>query len=204
MVDYSILSGQILKITIVTVCISLSYLGSQISYCQDGNQTSPSIGTWKTHNNELVGFSFDYPSNWNVEEKENRFDSTAADAAVTGDGIRFSVRKAIDRPEDNPLRSSGLLATTKLIEQGASQSGNIIIEQADVKKYKIGGERAGSFLAKIDDGISTPRGMQTFMVFHDGDAYMMNFQAPTERFDSPETQNIMNKILQSFIFSNNG
>jgi hypothetical protein len=58
---------------------------------------------------------------------------------------------------------------------------------------------AGSFVTKVDNGIS-PHGVQTFVVIHRGNAYVLNFLDSTTTFDSPQTRNLMNKILQSFKF----
>lgn len=183
--------------------VLLSYLVPH-SYGQTDNETLSSVTEWKTYQNELVGFSFDYPSSWDLNEKPNRFDS-AADAEVSGNDMRFIVRKAIDRTEDNPLKTSALLTSTRSLQEGMSiDQGYTIIEPADVKKYTVGGERAGTFLVKHDDGISPAKASQIIMVFHNGDGYMLNFWTPTETFDNPETQNTITKILQSFKFSSSG
>ena len=55
----------------------------------------------------MLGISFVYPSDWDVEEKQNRFDS-GADVTVSGDDARFVFLKAIDIFEDDPLRPSGI------------------------------------------------------------------------------------------------
>ncbi len=203
MVNHAICE-HVSKATVVAVCIMFSYLVTQVSYGQGGNETSTSTGAWTTYKNDLHGFSFDYPSSWNVEEKENRFDS-AGDVSVSAGDIKFSATMAIDRPEDRPLKPSALLSSTRTMEEKIAGSGqNILIEPTDVEKYSVGGEKAGSFIVKHDDGTSPSTGIQNFLVFHNGDGYFLIFQAPTETFDSPETQNTLNKILQSFKFSNNG
>lgn len=165
------------------------------------NQTG--IGeNWTAYNSAVYGISFDYPSGWNLKEKENRFDSSA-DVAVHNNDIRFSASKVIDRPIDNPLKLSGLLESTRTIEDGVIQGGkDTSVEPTNVKKYKVGGERTGTFVTKHDDGISPPTGIQTFIIFHKGDGYMLIFRAPVQTFDSPETQSLMSRIIQSFEFVN--
>ena len=44
--------------------------------------------------------------------------------------------------------------------------------------------------------------MNIFTSLKNGDAYVLNFRDSTKTFDTPETQMIMNKILQSFKFLN--
>jgi hypothetical protein len=151
---------------------------------------------------DVFGISFDYPSTWNAAEKENRF-ASGADVSATDTDLEFTVSKVIDRSEDNPLKTSALSSNTRMIQEGIAKSGkDTIIEATDVKKYKVGGERAGTFVTKHDDGISPQTGVRNFIVVHDGDGYMLNFRAPTETFDYPETQNILNQLIQSFKFLN--
>lgn len=155
---------------------------------------------WTTYKSDVFGISFDYPSGWNIQEKENRFDS-GPDVSVSDYDTIFSASKTTDRPEDNPLKSSAISTSTRMLEERIAQGEkDTIIQATDVKKYKVGGERTGTFVTKHEDGVSSPIGMQTFIVFHNGDGYMLNFRAPAESFDNPETQDIMNGIIQSFRF----
>jgi hypothetical protein len=73
MVDHLILSGHVLKITLVTVCISLSYLGSQISYGQSEQQnfTAPKFG-----------ISMQYPADWAFVPEEEDFSPGIYDYSV--------------------------------------------------------------------------------------------------------------------------
>lgn len=145
-----------------------------------------------------MGISFDYPSGWDAKEKTNRFDS-GADLSVSDNNTKFFIIK-FDRPKDNPLSSSDLRENTELFANAVTKSENtVLVEGADVTKYKIGGEKAGSYVTRVDDGVS-PDGVQTFVIIHQGDAYTLNFADSIESFDSPETQSILNKILQSFKF----
>jgi hypothetical protein len=57
--NHLILSRYILKITLVTLCISLSYLGSQISYGQSEQQNFTAL---------KFGISMQYPTDWTFAE----------------------------------------------------------------------------------------------------------------------------------------
>lgn len=171
-----------------------------ISYSQTSNLSPSNATEWKAYVNQEVGFSFEYPSDWNLEEKQNRFETTTPDAAVSNGEIKFGAVKAIDRTDNNPLKPSTIKTDTEKIEESIARvPGNAIIEHANTQKYKIGGEKAGTFLVAISDEASR-QAVQTFFVVHDGDGYMLNFSDSTETFDSPQTQNILNKILSSFKF----
>jgi hypothetical protein len=71
------LSGNVLKITLVTLCISLSYLGLQISYGQSEQQnfTAPKFG-----------ISMQYPADWTFVENvyEDRDYRSGDDSAYLG------------------------------------------------------------------------------------------------------------------------
>ena len=74
-----------------------------------------------------------------------------------------------------------------------------VIEPTDVKKLMAGGERTGTFLVKYNVGVPQI-GLQLTYVVHKGDLYLLSFQDSTSTFDSPETQSIVNKFIQSFRF----
>ena len=163
------------------------------------NQTLVGENNWTTYNNEVLGISFDYPSGWEVKEKQNRFDS-APDVTVSNNDTALIVAKVVDRPEDNPLKSSDAAVIARDIEDGVVKDDKMmVIEPTDVKKYKVGGEMTATFLAKFDNGIHQ-YGFQNLFIKHNGDEYLLKFQDPTPTFDSPETQNIMNRIFHSFKF----
>ena len=48
----------------------------------ENSNTNSNLVNWTTYTNDDIGVSFDYPAGWDVSEKENRFDVTAADVLV--------------------------------------------------------------------------------------------------------------------------
>ena len=156
-------------------------------------------GNWTTYTSELFGISFDYPSGWNVSEKQDRFDD-ATDVSVSKGYMKFGVSKTLDRPADNPLKSSDIGEITRGIEQVTEKDKEMsIVEPMDVKKYTVGAEKSGTFIVKFKVGVAQT-GLQLTYVVHNGDLYLLSFQDSTSTFDSPETQSILNKLIQSFRF----
>ena len=179
-----------------------TYSQLEDSSVNESSASSSSSTEWITYKNEKIGFAFDYPTGWDLEEKQNRFETTTMDAAVSNGETRFEIVKALDRSDNNPLKPFTMQRDTEKLEESIGKlPGNTVIEHADTSKYEIGGERTGSFLVASSDGASQ-QAIQTFFVVHDGDGYMLNFRDSTETFDSPETQNTLNKILTSFKFLN--
>ena len=154
------------------------------------------LDNWTTYMNNDI--SFDYPSDWEVEEKQNRFD-TAADVSVSDGSAKFFVLK-LDNAKSKLFKSFGLADSVKALEEAAARDGSTnIIEETDVTKYKIGGERTGTFLSTKTDE-TDPYALQIFIVSHNGKTYSLGFRETTSTFDDPETQSILNKIVQSFKF----
>lgn len=199
----------------VLTVISLMIIGSfsmyftfQTSYAQledSGNLTSHSANcseNWTKYTSNKLGISFEYPAAWDIEEKKNRFD-TGADVLVfnhsDNDKLKFVVLSSSKTGTTHDWLPSKVLWATEYMEETARNHGQTIIEATDVEKYKIGGEVTGTFLEKFDDPTS-PTGVQHFIVVHGGDLYNLAFSASTDTFDNPDTQAIMNNIMQSFKF----
>jgi hypothetical protein len=108
---------------------------------------------WKTYSNEIVGISFNYPSNWDVVEKENRFD-TGPDVTVSEGLTKFFVMK-LDEDGNDAMKLFGLADATKFMEGGETEDDidSTVIEKTSLTKHEIGGEKTGSFLIKTEKGL---------------------------------------------------
>lgn len=156
------------------------------------------MGDSKTFTSDSIGISFNYPSKWEVQEKQNRFEN-APDVSVSNGTTNFIVSKT-DSTYNKKIKDLGLYEATKSMQRTAEDNGGQIIEQANVSKYRIGGEPTGTLLYAQHELISIAA--QIFILEHKGQAYLLGFKDSTKTFDSPETQMIMNKILKSFKFLN--
>jgi hypothetical protein len=98
------------------------------------------------------------------------------------------------------LDSFGLVETAKVIEDVTGEKeGYTIIEGTDMTKYRIDGKRTGTFLAK-SDGELLDVAQQLFVVEDKGKGYIFGFEDSTLTFDDTETEEIMNRILESIKF----
>ena len=133
--------------------------------------------------------------------QKSKIDSmTPTDVSVSKGYMKFGVSKTLDRPADNPLKSSDIGEITRGIEQVTEKDKEMsIVEPMDVKKYTVGAEKSGTFIVKFKVGVAQT-GLQLTYVVHNGDLYLLSFQDSTSTFDSPETQSILNKLIQSFRF----
>lgn len=98
------------------------------------------------------------------------------------------------------MRIEGL--GTKVIEDVTGEKESYtIIKGTDMDKYKIDNKRAGSFLAKSENELFDVA-QQLFVVENKGKGYIFGFEDSTLTFDDSETQDIMNRILESIKFVN--
>lgn len=62
--------------------------GSEENVTLDASTNLSKEGNWTNYTNDRVGISFDYPSKWELQEKENRFD-TGPDLDISDGSTRF-------------------------------------------------------------------------------------------------------------------
>jgi hypothetical protein len=63
---------------IFVICSSLLFLTSY-AYAQNNTERSPpETIEWKNYNSTILGLSIDYPSTWNIQEKQNRFEESCS------------------------------------------------------------------------------------------------------------------------------
>ena len=168
-----------------------------LTYAQSNGVSTSNLtgGNWTTYTNEVIGISFDYPSGWGIKEKQNRFDSVA-DVIISDDTnhSQFRISKS-----EGPF-TSDVGDSTRYAEKHFDEEDELeIIESTDVKKYEIGGDKTATFLAKSDEEDSQ-YGIQFIYVIHKENLYLLAFRDLTSTFDTPASQSILNKFIQSFRF----
>lgn len=182
------------------LCLQTNFAQVGASASEENNSgiAFSNLTNWTTYESQVSGISFNYPAEWDVEEKQNRFDS-GGDVTVSDGFTKFSVL-VLPKATNDLLVTYGLVETTRTTENAFSnKEGITIIEDSDFKKYKIDGERSGTILLK-NEGELIDYAQQFILVEHNKKGYALAFQDSTLTFDEPATQNIMNRILQSFRF----
>jgi hypothetical protein len=198
-----------LSSTIVNDTSSLTpFISSEGSSDTQTNDTTPtsnasaSQGEWKTHSDRTLGIEFQYPPDWEVKEKTNRFEEGPD---VTVEEMRgpdsFGVTTVDDLSSD--LVDAELFASvgqkqllegvdTRLIE-GVEEHTPIDGEEAYSFTYTKGSELG--FLEAVQEGIT---------VIHDDRGYILAFTGTTSTFDDPENVDIRDRILGSLHFLDGG
>lgn len=181
-----------------SILFAISLIG--ISLLDNTIQTNAQPIEWKSYTNNKLNISFDYPSNWILGEKSNRFED-GADIyvedpknpinrfAVTNVNTQFEDRFLIDKDKDFNSKVNEI--KNLLLFQGR------IIEDLDFYRYSIDGKETGTLLLVINEG-QIP--VQSFFVNNGTNILSLVYQNTAGLFDSTASQDIMTHIINSFKF----
>jgi hypothetical protein len=151
------------------------------------------------YTNERMGISLEYPSTWTLDEKENRFD-TGAEATIS-DGLNMFKVMFRDDSMNEFIDTLGFEYVAESLEDSIAGPSDLI-EPIDLDKYSIDGKETATFLylAHTDFGIELPS--QAFIVNDDGSLMTFGYQNTKSNFDTQESQDVMNHIINSIKFLN--
>ncbi|MGE0389957.1 MAG: hypothetical protein AB7P13_07470 [Candidatus Nitrosocosmicus sp.] len=155
---------------------------------------------YSLYTNVKHGISFEYPSDWVIDDTPNRF-IPKSDIQITNPNDKFNAF-TINRDQDKTLMASmgGLLKYdqefVKFKEENYPEER--IVEYSNYSEYKIGGyETVKHTTAK---GPYIIYGVESFIVDTPNAIYRITYQNSAELFDSPESQEIMNHVINSIRF----
>lgn len=157
------------------------------------------------YSNDQLGISFEYPSDWNVEEKTNRFSDAPADVEVY-DGLN-SFKYQQDKRNMGEFDSLDLeLMAQMTLNSLTSVSGTSLVEGISMDKYQVDGKDTATFLIKTEsstgqNSFSNPDyATQVFIIDNNNGFDIIMYQNSLTEFDSPESQEILSQMLDSFQF----
>jgi hypothetical protein len=158
---------------------------------------------WTTYKNDKLGISFEYPSTWTLKEKTGRFD-TSPDVLVSNDKDKpFQAFKVINHLKglDSGLKTLGLEFVANFFKSTTlKEPGSRLIEDVSTNTFKIAGLPTADYLLATSL-LGTDIGRQVFVVNNHGKAFILGYDNNQQDFDSPESQNTLNHILNSFKFT---
>lgn len=156
------------------------------------------------YSNPNIGISFEYPSDWKVDEKTSRF-SDGADVEVSKGFNSFKYMQDKTDVGDSDffdLEFMADMAQNELTKQPETQ----LVESVDMDKYKISGLDTATFLVKTEKSFSENSFLtldyatQVFLVDADNRFDTIMYQDTVTKFDEPESQEILNHMLNTFKF----
>lgn len=179
-----------------------------------GSQSTTTTTTtnYTTYTSSKYGITFEYPADWDLTEKTNRF-ANEPDVDV---GYGFNSFKFMDKDDrlslnDNSFADLEFVTTMGQNAFVKSEDGDRLIESASTDEYRIDGHETGSFLYTANPvsslGLDSSNSFMSFetanlvlFVNNDGDVYTLRYSDNVDDFDTSEGEEIRNHILNSFRF----
>lgn len=141
--------------------------------------------------------SFEYPSDWQLNEKINRF-AKNSDVTVYNGSNFFRVMKS-QSSSDSALVEK--LGGPKEIVDIILPSEERIVGQIEENKYVIDGINAVSVLTAREGVPDVPnKGFERFLLMQDDTLYIFTYQDTIEKFDTRASQATLNHILNTIRF----
>lgn len=152
---------------------------------------------WVDYTSEKYGLSLQVPSNWDIVEKQNRLTQTnSPELTVTNPENKINRLTFQDLSYMNPqFDLLGLETMTVMMSNSFIKGGSTLIENVDMDQYEIDGQETGTFLT-----VKNIVADRTFMVENDDNGYMIRYQNFAGLFEDPESQEIMNHMIESIKF----
>ncbi|HEX5185986.1 MAG TPA: thioredoxin domain-containing protein [Nitrososphaeraceae archaeon] len=189
-----------LRFVLVSLFVGLSILLLVSLFSIDNYVDSQLLNGWKNYTSEKLGISFEIPNNWEVKEKVSRFDD-GPDLTARNGMNSLSITMPI--PND-PSYMSELETFSNLWSPNYDLSGDYTkirdIEGFDFNKYRIDDKETSSALFVIEPRSGERLVNQIFLIKTDTGIYELNYRDTPARFDTSESQDKLNHILQSFKF----
>ncbi|HSA75386.1 MAG TPA: PsbP-related protein [Candidatus Nitrosocosmicus sp.] len=158
------------------------------------NETQPHF---TKYSDTRLGVSFEYPSDWQINDKINRF-AKNSDITVYNDSNSFRVMKS-QSSSDSALVEK--LGGPKEIVDIILPSDERVVGQIEESKYMIDGIKAISVLTVREGITDVPnKGFELFLLIHDDSLYIFTYQDTVERSDTKESQDTLNHILKTIRF----
>jgi hypothetical protein len=193
-----------------------------IAYGQAEEQwIPPGIIEWNNHNSTLLGLSIDYPSTWNIQEKQNRFEEGIVyleiDSFVNVSGrinlvdpdfMRFSI---LTIPLHEVMDTTKITTlTTTMMDDHIEYANSIeddfeirLIEGISTSRYKIGGENAGSYITVFEEKDSDYKDAYEFVItVHNNRIYQFSFMSHAGVFDTQRVTEIREHMFDSIKWFN--
>lgn len=156
---------------------------------------------WKNYTDNDLKISFEFPSNWTIIKKDTRFDygqDVNASNGLNSFGVSILIPSNFATSNFKPFTE---FWNSEFVSSNSSH--NIKnIKNFNPYKYPIGNKPAISALYVMNDTSGKQITKQIFFIKQGNVIYEMTYTDISDRFNSIESQNIVNHILKSFVLLN--
>lgn len=171
------------------IIVSIAIFAIVMTTLTSSSNSSTMPTDWTTYNDN--GITFQYPSSWNIQK-------------IYANGDEIEVRN----PNERQSFTIGL--PNQYIQNGVSQYPSLREYANDVtSKIIMGGTVIEDFADKYFNGFPAVAGKITYLdteslvalIDHNGQIYSFQYTVNTDKFDTADNQQIMNKVINSFGFT---
>ncbi|MDQ4072828.1 MAG: hypothetical protein M3162_00850 [Thermoproteota archaeon] len=161
------------------------------AYAQNSN-----ISQWNNFTSAELGISFQYPDNWNLTQR-NTSSELIPDVVVNNGSNYFNYIKP-DTRIDTELANVGFEAIAQTFIDTYSRNGTIV-QYLDLNSTQIDGNPTATFAYSFGNNpliiVS-----KVFLVEQNQMIHTLTYNDLRSSFDSPASQETMNRIIDSFEF----
>ncbi|WP_458745798.1 PsbP-related protein [Candidatus Nitrosocosmicus sp. T] len=178
--------------------ITLSYYEySNVYGSLASNNSTQNNLNYTIYSNDRLGISFEYPSDWNVEEKINRF-SKYSDVQVHNGSSSFKVMKSQSSSDTEMAEKIGGLKEVVGIILPPEER---VVGAIEENMYAIDGTDTVSVLTAMESLTNVPdQGLERILLIQNDVLYILTYQNTVDQFDSKQSQETIGHILASFRF----
>ncbi len=161
------------------------------------NNSTENNLNYTIYSDDRLGISFEYPSDWNVEEKINRF-SKYSDVLVYNGNNSFKIMKSQSNSDTVMAEKlGGLKEVVEIILPPEER----VVGEIEENKHTIDGSDTVSVLTAMEGLTNIPdKGLERILLIHDDVLYILTYQNTVNEFDSKQSQETIGRILSSFRF----
>ena len=162
---------------------------------------------YKTYVVDKCGVSLAYPSNWISEVKTGRFDIEHMDESVVKDGLNGVPQFSVLPCDDSVFRYMSLETMASALRNTLVSSYNAgfetsLVDDVHIVSSLIDGQDTAVFAlaVKYTNGVTPNTGIEIYVTLHNNSKYAFSYYDFATDFDSTQSKNIRDKILQSIKF----
>ncbi len=178
------------------ITLTFSEYGNVYGSVASNNSTENNLN-YTIYSDDRLGISFEYPSDWNVEEKINRF-SKYSDVLVYNGNNSFKIMKSQSNSDTVMAEKlGGLKEVVEIILPPEER----VVGEIEENRYTIDGSDTVSVLTAMEGLTNIPdKGFERILLIHDDVLYILTYQNTVNEFDSKQSQETIARILSSFRF----
>lgn len=153
---------------------------------------------WKTYNSTQCKMTVDYPVNFTIVEKQNRFDTLLPFQLYSNDPF---ISLLVNRKDNFPLNPYVDEGDMNQIKNELIGFDEFLVEDTNMTKWRLGNLTTGSFVFGNTDIVGEPiSGNEVLYTYRDGKDILISFLANALEFDLPDIQHIEQRMINSIKF----